>query len=100
MQAQPKGDSAPGSKRNVIAGHIDPLKPIPLFEITQATARLLPVRKIRIYQSGDAAIGTRTHSLHDQSVRRRFVPITHEREDVHQSRLRSRVVHGQLYETD
>ena len=100
VQSKSKSDTADGSQWNIVAGQIDPLKPVAFLEIAQAAANFLPVAKIRIHKVGNSAVGAGSNRLCHESICRCLIPVSDEGDDMHDSRMNPIVIHGQLDESD
>src|SRR5580692_4170865 len=92
MQPERQSQPSPGRNGNVISRQIYSPESIALFKLCQIVAVPLPVCKMRVDQVADTAVSSRTNGVRHQRVGWRLIAMADLRNDVHQTRLNTRLV--------
>jgi len=100
VKAESKDYPADRGQRNVVPRHLNLLKSVVPFELSQTVGLLFSVRHVRVPEIRDRSFGARFYGLGQQRIGRSLVPVPDHGENMHQACLASVLVSHQLNEAN
>src|SRR5258708_13361918 len=100
VQALREGAPTNASEGDVIAGQIDALEAVALFEVAEIAPLLFPIGEVRVHEVRNTPFGAGPDRVGDERIGWSLVPVSDHRDYVHQASLRSSLVAYELDETN